>query len=323
MTMKKILFASFIIVSTMINAEDLKLSNFITNTSFSGDARVRYAFTDDENSTADSDAFSTRLRLNTNTRINENFSFGTRLTLANRTLGGTETNVAFNRIFMDYKEKNYSIRAGRMYAPVYIFSDMFMDVDVDGIAYSKKIKDTQLKAGYLILKSDASAKASDENTILYTEGVHTFNLGENKLLISTAVFLEDETKTSTTDGLNILTVGAEYTHKLSGSIEMAKLTGQYIKTDADADNVGYTLGVIAGSKSLNNKGTWQGIVEYKVAEANSFLSVATLNREIIKFGASTYIAPNSNLEMTYEMIESENDNSVDKNVLTFTLNNNF
>lgn len=323
MKMKRLLLPTLFAISIMANADELKLSNFITSTTFSGDARLRYFFTDNTTETADSDALSTRLRLNTRTKINESFSLGTQLVLGSKTLGTESSNVTFNRIFMDYKDGENTIRAGRMYAPVYVFSDMFMDVNIDGIAYSTKIKDTQLKAGLLILKSEATAKTSDENTVLYTEAVHNLKLGENKLLLSAGVFMEDESKGNTKEGLNILTLGAEYTHNLKGALEMAQLRGQYVKSDANNDNLGYTLGVVIGSKSLNNKGSWQGIAEYKVAEANSFLNVATLDREILKFGVSTCIAPNSNLEMTYEMIEAEKDNTVDKNVLTFTLNHSF
>lgn len=324
MTIKKLLLASFLAVGTMANADELKLSNFITNTTFSGDARLKYATINYDNSTSDSDAATTRLRLNTNTKINDSFSVGTRLTLSNRTLGGAENTVTFNRIFMDYKEKNYSIRAGRMYAPVYVFSDMFMDVDVDGIAYSTKIKNTQLKTGYLILKSEPTSKTSDENTVFYVEGVHNVNIGENKILFSAATFLEDESKSSTSDGLNIMTLGAEYTHKLGGTIDIAQLKGQYIQSDADTSNKGYTLGVSLGTKTLKNKGDYQGSIEYKVAEKNSFLSTSDyLNQKIIKLGATSYIAQNSNLEINYEMIESKEGDTVDKNILSFTLNHSF
>lgn len=321
MKMKNLLIPAFIAVTAMASANELNLSNFITNTKFSGDARVRYQADSEE----ETDKIDARLRLNLNTKINDNFSFGARVRLAERKLGaGTSREaVQTERLFMNYKTGNHNLTVGRMGTPIHILSNMIIDTNVDGIAYSTKIQDTQIKAGYLMLKRTED-KIADSNNMFYAQGVHTMNLGDNKLDLEASVYLEQEGTE-----LTVFTLGAQYTMNLGEgqALEMTRLRAQLIMSDEDDDNMGYTAGVLFGSKSLNKKGAWQGEIEYKVLEAAAFIGAtdleSKLDQQIIKLGALAYIAPNTNLEVTYEMIEKESTGDTMNNILSVILNHSF
>ena len=316
--MKKFLIPAFLAVVALANAEELKLSNYILNTTFSGDARVRYDvknYDTNSSSQTDSDYFSTRFRLNTTTKINDNFSFGTRIKLQKSPIGnavdsstnkGINADISIERLYMDYKIGNNTIRVGRMGSPIYILSDMLIDTNVEGIAYSTKFNDTQLKAGYLLKNSADSTETSDENSIIYAQGVQTFKLAENKLLVEASVYLEDKGNSTSTKAQDIkaFTLGGEYTLALNNTIEMAQIKGQYITSDADNDNVGYTAGLVIGSKAIKQQGTWQVAVDYKKVEKSAFPYISNdtvLDQEVTKIAATTYVAPNTNLELAYEI----------------------
>lgn len=345
MKMKNLLIPAFIAVTAMASANELNLSNFLTNTSFRGDARVRYQ-AHSEKDKDNHDNLDARLRLNFATKINENVSFGYRMRIGETTLGQSGNGLTTQRLFMDYKTGDHNLRVGRMGTPLFILSNMFIDTTVDGIAYSTKIQDTQIRAGYLVLNSNKLEKEkekeedksvnstlADENTMLYVQGIHTMNIGENKLDLEASLYLEQNAdmnkkavKPVTNKDLTIFTLGAQYTMNLGEgqALEMARLRAQYVMSDADDNNMGYTAGVLFGSSCLRNKGSWQGEVEFKVAEANSFVArTAKNNEQIIKLGAQTYVAPNSVLEVTYEMIESVEGSTVDKNIVSAILKYSF
>ena len=326
--MKKLIIPAFLAVVALANAEELKLSNYILNTSFSGDARVKYEMDSYDKTTSDADYFTTRLRLNTTTKINDNFSFGSRLRFQKEPIGSdTDGTVSLQRLYMDYKTGNHSIRVGRMGSPLYLLNDMLIDTNVEGLAYSTKFNNTQLKAGFLLRNAKTTTETSDENSIIYAQGIQTIKIGENKLVVEASAYSEDNKETSPKNQAEkAFTLGAEYTQSLTGPIQMAQIKGQYIMTDADDDNSGYSAGLVIGSKEIKEKGSWQGIAEYKSLEKNGFIYVNSdtkLDQKIAKIGAIAYVAPNTNLEVTYEMYDYVPSSKEDKNVLSTTLNYTF
>lgn len=338
--MKKFLIPAFLAVVALANAEDLKLSSYILNTTFNGDARVRYDVQNYDTPTtvnADNNYFSTRLRLNTTTKINDNFSFGTRLKFQKNPIGNavdSTTDKAVNadlsveRLYMDYKVGNNNVRVGRMGSPIYILSDILIDTNVEGIAYSTKINDTQLKAGYLLKNASTTAETSNENSVTYVQGVQTFKFGKDKLVTEVSGYSEDKGNSTSTKAkdLKTVTLGGEYTLSLDSIVEMAQIKGQYISSDADDNNIGYTTGVVVGSKAINKQGTWQVALDYKKLEKNAFPYISNdtlLDQKITKVTATTYVAPSTNLEVAYEIHDYISSSTKNNNILYAALNYTF
>ncbi len=325
--MKKLLIPAFIAVSMMANAEEVKLANFLTKTAIAGDARVLYNVTDTDGASTTPDYYTSRLRLNTTTKINDNFSYGMRLKFEDVIIGNTDKAVlTVDRAFMDYKMGAHSLRVGRMGSPIYVLSDMLIDTDVEGFAYSTKFNDTQVKAGFLLKNAATSTETADENSIIYVQGIQTIKLGTGNLLVEASAYSETKEKTSTAKDMTAFTAGAEYSLSLDGSVSMAKAKGQISMSDADDDNTGFTIGLTAGAKEIKAKGNWQGTVEYKSMDKNAFITVngdTKLDRKVTKASFITYIAPSTNLELAYTMTDFNATATKDKNVLEASLNYSF
>lgn len=327
--MKKILIPAFIAVSMLANAEELKLANFLTNTSIAGDARILYTLTDTDGASVTPDYYTTRLRLNTSTKINNNFSYSMRLKFEDSVIGdSTKSTISVDRLFVDYKVGKHSLRVGRMGTPLYVLSNMLIDTDVEGFAYSTKFGETQLKAGYLLKNSATGTETRDENSIVYVQGVQGIKLGNNKLSVEASAYSEDNLTTAnktSNPAEKAFTLGAEYTQNLNSPVQMAIAKGQITMTDADNDNTGFTFGLTVGSKAIKEKGNWQGTAEYKSIEKYGFINsgAAKLDQKITKASAITYVAPNTNLELAYTITDYNDTTKKDTNIIEASLNYSF
>lgn len=314
MNMKKLLVPAFIAVTMMANAEELKLSKFLTNTSFSGDTRINHETTDYDTTTADVDKTRVRFRLNMNTKINDNFVVKSQLRLADDHQLTTDGNITplVKYLELNYTMKNHTIVAGRSAGPFYKISNMFItDGEKDVIGYLGKYGNTELRTGWMFMANTSgthgvtnattSTENSDRQHALYVQGVHNLKLGENTLkLEATGITLERDAKNTVDKDVKGVLLGADYTHNLNSVIEMVQVRGQYVQTDAKNDNTGYSIGTVFGNKNLSKFGDWKAEVEYKMAENENYLAKKdNNNRENVKIWAQTYVGPSTDLEIEY------------------------
>lgn len=330
---KKLFLLSTIltIFSISANAEEVKLSNVLLNTTLSGDARINYYYKDDAKAVTENGDLRTRLRLNFATKIND-FSkvIGrTRITsdyeLGGNTVGGSTASsiLATDILYFDYKKGSHEILVGR-FAPFYKINDFFVtDGEREGFGYVTKIANTDLRAGYLF-KSDLDNKEiADNANYMYIQGVHNLKFAKGSLKIeATGIALNQEKGSSTKDSKGVL-LGADYTQNLNSGVEFVQVRGQYVQTDDNGKNTGNSIGVVFGSKNIAKLGDWKAEVEYKSAGKNNSLAKST-NQENVKLWAQTYVSPKMNLELEYNKRETlEGTKTVDYSTLGVSLNHSF
>lgn len=330
---KKLLLISAIVTvfSASANAEEVKLSNVLLNTTLSGDARINYYYKDDAKAVTENGDLRTRLRLNFTTKINDFSKIvgRTRLTsdyeLGGNTVGGSTASsvLATDILYFDYKKGNHEILVGR-FAPFYKISDFFVtDGEREGLGYVTKIANTDLKAGYLFSSDSNNKEIADKANYVYVQGVHNLKIAKGTLKIeATGIALNQEKGSSAKDSKGVL-LGADYTQNLNSVVEFIQVRGQYVQTDNDGENTGNSIGVVLGSKSIAKLGDWKAEVEYKSAGKDNSLAKSK-NEENVKLWAQTYVSPKMNLELEYNQRATlEGTKTVDYSTLGVSLNHSF
>lgn len=326
--MKKFLVPAFIAISVLANADEIKLSNFLTNTTFGGDTRINYAATDNKISDSQADIVSTRFRLNLNTKLNDNVSVNAQLRLTNGyELGGANTSkdVVTEFLNLNYKVGNHLIQVGRL-SPLYSLNSFLLtDGDKDALAYSTKIKNTQLKAGIVFPydSSNRSSELSDRSKILYGQAIHTLNIGKDTLATDvTGLGVQQDSKNTAKDVTGFI-LGAKYTHNLEGPVEFIQGKAQIAQSNNSGDTTGFVVGVTLGDNNLKKMGDWKAEVEYKVTEKDNNIA-NTKNVDNIKIWAQTYVAKNSNVEIEFNKRGTyKGTKTVDSQSLSVSLNHSF
>ena len=133
MNMKKFLVPAFIAASFMANADEVKLSNLLTNTKFTADTRLNYISKDDDAGNKENSDLRLRFRLNFDSQVNEFASVKGRVRLTNdydlgdNTVKGTSEKASLftDILYFDYKKGNHELLAGR-YTPFYKISNFFL-----------------------------------------------------------------------------------------------------------------------------------------------------------------------------------------------------
>lgn len=326
--MKKLLIPAFIAISAFASADEIKLSNFLTSTTFGGDTRINYSVTDTNTTNTQADVLSTRFRLNLNTKITDNISVGTQLRLTNGyELGGANASkdVVTEFLNLNYKVGNHLIQVGRL-SPFYSLNSLLLtDGDKDAIAYSTKINNTQVKAGVTLpySASDRSSELADRSKILYGQAIHTMNVGKDVLAIdATGLVVQQDTKSTSKDSTGII-VGARYTHNMTGAVEFIQAKAQLAQSTNSGDTTGFVAGVTLGDNSLKKLGDWKAELEYKVTEKDNEIA-NTKNVSNIKVWGQTYVGKNSNLELELNKRETyKGTKTVDYQSLSVSLNHSF
>ncbi len=331
MNMKKFLVPAFIAASFMANADEVKLSNLLTNTKFTVDTRLNYISKDDDASNKENSDLRLRFRLNFDSQVNEFASVKGRVRFTddydlgdNSVKGSSDKSSLFTDIlYFDYKKGNHELLAGR-YTPFYKISNFFYtDGEKEGVGYLGKLGNTDLRAGYLLSSNDDNTEITDKANYMYLQAVHNLKFENSSLKLSAAGMAINQKKGSTSDDSKGFMLGADYTQNLSSVIECAQIRGEYIQTDDDGENKGYSMGVVFGSKKIEKAGDWKAEVEYKEAEKNNSLA-KNKNQQNIKLWAQTYIAPKMDLEVEYNIRETlKGTKTVDYSELQVSINHKF
>lgn len=344
MNIKKLMVPILLSFSVMINAEELNLSNFVKNTSFSGDARINYSATGYSINGTDTDRLSTRFRLNLSTKINDNLSVNGQLRFTDGYSLGTTGNIGSEtpsastagsdfytrNLYFNYKKGNHQLQIGRVAAPFYSLNGFLMtDGDKDAIAYSTKIDNTQLKAGYVFLNNGTdsslnSTEISDKKRALYFQAIQNIAINKDSLAVEATGIAVTQDKKSSDDNVNAVILGASYTHQMTEIIEMVQGKAEYaqILNDKD-DNSGLSVGIAFGDNSLKKLGDWKAEAEYKMAGANNVIANSK-NQKNMKLWFQTYAGKNSNLEVEYNKRDTyKGTKTVDYSSLEISLNHTF
>lgn len=333
MNMKKFLVPAFIAASFMANADEVKLSNLLTNTKFTADTRLNYISKDDDAGNKENSDLRLRFRLNFDSQVNEFASVKGRVRLTNdydlgdNTVKGTSEKASLftDILYFDYKKGNHELLAGR-YTPFYKISNFFLtDGEKEGVGYLGKFGNTDLRAGYLLTSNADNTEITDKSDIMYLQAVHSLKFENSVLKLEAAGMAIDQPKGSTSDDSKGFMLGADYTQNLSSVVEYAQIRGEYIQTDDDGENKGYSMGVVFGSKKIEKAGDWKAEVEYKEAgENNTIAPVKNRDQKNIKLWAQTYIAPKMDLEVEYNIREKlKGPKTVDYSELQVSINHKF
>lgn len=336
--MKNLFIPAFIAVTMLANANEIKLSNVLLNTTLSGDARINYYYTDNQITDKENDDIRTRVRLNFSTKVNDFATINGRIRLtSDYELGSSDEGTVINGsnttaslftdiLYFDYKKGNNEILAGR-FSPFYKINDFFVtDGERDGIGYVTKIGTTDLRAGYLFASNETDTEIMDKKNLLYAQAVYNLASTTNTLkleLTGIATSQTEQEKSSTIEDSKGILVGADFTQNLNSAVEFIQIRGQYIQTDDDGENKGNSIGVLFGSKNIAKLGDWKAEVEYKSAGANNSLAKSA-NQENLKIWAQTYVSPKMNLELEYNNRETlKGAKTVDYSAMSVSLNHSF
>lgn len=333
MNVKKILVPAFIATTIMANAEDLKLSSLLTSTTISGDARVNYCVTDNSYANTENSDLRTRFRLNLSTKVNDFATINARVRLTNdyelgtaNASASTASSVLFTDIFyFDYKKGTNEVLAGR-FSPFYKINDFFItDGESEGLGYVTKIGNTDLRVGYLLGSNEADTKIIDKKSFAYGQAVYNLKSDKSLLKFEATGIALTQSEISTSDNVNGILLGVDYTQNLNSAVEFIQVRGQYIKTDETGENTGNSVGVVIGTKNIDKFGDWKAEIEYKSAGKNNSLAKSTnQNQKNVKVWAQTYVSPKMNFELEYNKRDTlKGTKTVDYSTLSASLNHTF
>jgi hypothetical protein len=321
--MKKIATLFLLITALAGAAEEVTLPKFIKNTNIKGDFRFRYENSKNEGDETARERGRVRIRLGFDTKVNEKWNVAYRFTSDNITLTKPHESKS---LMTDYAYAKYSnngncLYIGRFTNPLFILSDILWDYNMEGAAFSKKISQTQLTAAYLI--KEEVAKGSDPSIALI-QVMQNIGIRDNSLKGELSYY----NQMAGGDLPNITTAGLEYTHAIGIEkvMEQLKIRTQYILSDADENNKGYSLSLLTGTKTLSEVGNWQVLVEYKLLEKEAWienLGAVALGKKQLKFNIEAAIAKSSVIEAAYLITDNESGTTAENKTLQVNLKHYF
>lgn len=296
-----ILFAALLAIPAGIMLLDVQQANaadvpeWVQNFKFKGDLRLRYQGEDDNTDGDKRQRFRIRFRPGVTAKINDQWSVGFGLAT-----GGTDlrsTNQTFSEfstydIRLDYAYAEYSpsetveITAGKIKTPFWKAKDLLWDGDnrPDGVAANFTFETSDsvtwfLTPGFFVLGEYRESK-DDENfemMQLFQGGINAeFVKAAYLKFAATAYFFNDIEPGSFEESAGTNTEMIESAFALdaefgfTGAPIMIAAFGQFVSSDADAEETGYLMGVKFGDKSVKTKGQWQLKYNYRSLEANAF-----------------------------------------------------
>lgn len=282
----------------------VKLPSWVENTKFKGDFRLRY-----QNENTDNDGNPARsrgrirLRAGVESKVSDHWEAG--FGLATGGADPRSTNQTLTDEFqtpdirLDYAygeythDKIWSITGGKIKNPIWNPKDLLWDGDIrpDGIA--AKIEhsispalDFFVTPAFFLLE-EFSSSSKDPSMALIQPGINWKINDTVSLKFAAAYYNFIDVKgsnmsvwsagTNSRDGAgnwiydyDSITADAELGMKLSGVVPYVAVFGQYVNSDADANNTGWLAGFKAGYKSLKDLGQWQFTYNYRELEKDAW-----------------------------------------------------
>ena len=281
----------------------VKLPSWVENTKFKGDFRLRYQREDTENDGIPARTRARiRLRAGVESKVNDQWKAGFGLAT-----GGTDprsTNQTLDNEFetpdirLDYAYAKYSpnkmisISGGKIKNPIWGAKDLLWDGDItpDGVAAGIETKISPnveffATPAFFILEEFANSK-KDPAMGLIQPGINWKVTDKVNFKIAGTYYdfynvkgsnmaVHSSGTNSTVGGLWIydydsIAADAELGVKLSGMLPYFGLFGQYVNSDASADNTGWLAGFKAGHKSVKDMGQWQFVYNYRKLEKDAW-----------------------------------------------------
>ena len=283
----------------------LALPEFIKNTQFKGDFRLRYEYSDRENGDEDRNRGRYRFRLGMLTKVNEkvNVGFG----LASGPADPRSTNQTFTNSFetpdirLDYAYASYKpfewlrLVGGQFENPLWMPSGWMWDSDIrpQGVSASlnRKVGDVELfvNNGFWII--DEISSSDDDPMMVVLQPGYKINLGENAYFKNAFAYynfidvkgntLDYSAKTNTLNPDKTLAydyepvvVSGELGFKTNiAPMPYAALYGEYVKNTASSvsEDTGYTAGVKFGHEKIKEPRQWQVSAYYEKLEQDAWL----------------------------------------------------
>jgi polyhydroxyalkanoate synthesis regulator phasin len=288
--------------------EGFELPKWIKNTEVKGDVRIRYQSQDTDNDGRVSrDRGRIRARLGVVSKPNDKWEGAIGLATGgsdprstNQTLENTfqTPDIRLDYAYAKYSPiKSISIMAGKIANPIWGTKDLLWDTDIypDGLAatLSFKVKDNLeifATPAYFLLDEYSSSK-SDPTMAVLQSGIKT-KINKNVDLKFAAAYYNfshmkgndfsehssnSNTRIPTTNNwlyeYDGITLDGEIAFKLSEKIKLVEslsLFGQYVNSDADANNKGFLYGFSFGDKSIKAAKDWQVKVNYRKLEKDAW-----------------------------------------------------
>ena len=285
--------------------DKVDIPGWVKNTKIKGDVRVRYQTQDTDNDDSPSrNRGRMRVRMGIESKVNDDWTAG--IGMASGSDDPRSNNQTFDDVFdtkgwnLDYAYANYSpneaisITAGKMNNPFYTTKDMIWDSDInpEGVAleFNRKLSSNVKFFGtavYFLVEEYSSSK-DDPSLLAIQPGIDWKISDKVNLKFAGAYYLFNNIKgndlsvhsagTNSTDesgdwmyDYNSLAFDAELGIKLTSVIPYFGIFGEYVKSDADTDDIGWLAGVILGDKKVSEFGDWQVKINYRKLEKDAWL----------------------------------------------------
>ncbi len=280
------------------------LPSWVSSMTLSGDLRVRYQTEDVDNDGKPArNRWRIRLRPGLDAKINDQWKAG--FGLATGSDDPISTNQTLENEFqspdirLDYAYAQYSptkdikIMAGKLKNPLYTTKDLMWDNDArpDGLAATFNFKASDkigffITPAYFILEEFSTA---DDPAMMVLQPGMTWKINDNvNFKIALAYYDFKNVKGSNmsvhSQGTNSTDAGglwlydhdstafdAELGFKISSFIKYASVFGEYVKSYADTDNIGWLAGITFGDEKVNESGKWQFTYNYRDIEKDAWV----------------------------------------------------
>jgi hypothetical protein len=283
----------------------LAMPEFIKNTKFKGDFRLRYEYSDRENGDEDRNRGRYRFRLGLVTKVNDKVDVG--FGLASGPADPRSTNQTFTNSFetpdlrLDYAYASYKpfewlrLVGGQFENPLWMPSGWIWDSDIRPQGVSASMNRTTAGGVELFMNNgfwiiDEIASSSDDPMMFVLQPGYKINLGEKAYFKNALSYynfidvkgnaLDYSAKTNTLDNKVLaydyepVVVSGELGFKTGiAPIPFAALYGEYVKNTASSvkEDTGYTAGIKFGHEKIKEPGQWQVSTYYEKLEKDAWL----------------------------------------------------
>jgi len=284
------------------------LPSWVQNMTLSGDIRVRYQTEDVNNDTNPRrDRWRIRLRTGVTSRINDQWGAafglatgggtdGTDPISRNQTLTDEfqAPGARIDYVYIKYTPvKDMTFMAGKIKNPLWITKDMIWDHDAmpDGLGGNlnfkasdsitffvnpgyfvlKEIKETTKDPAMLAIQPGMNWKISDSLNFKVAGAYYNFiNVQGTDMSVHSDGGNSRDAVNKWLYKMNSTAFDAELGLKMSNFLKNISVFGEYVKSDADADNTGWDAGIKLG-ESVSEKGQWQLVYNYRNLEKDAWV----------------------------------------------------
>ncbi|MBU0651067.1 putative porin, partial [bacterium] len=337
----------------------VEIPEWIKNTKFNGDIRLRYETKGKDNQVS-RQRERIRVRLGVETEINKDLKAGIKIAAAGKDPRSTtqsfentfeSKNIVLNQAYIQYKpNENLKITAGKFEKPFFAADQLVWDSDLcfegQAVSLNKDMSDKLnlfVNAGLFVL--DENANTSKDPLMYYIQPGFKQKVGEKMLWEFAAGYfgfsdVRGNTLDYSSNSNSIENGGLKYNFnsinlvsKLTYSWQDTKkddyamsFVSDYIENFDSGDN-GYLLGINYGFKQLKKRGAWQLFYNWRKLERDAFLDVfpssecysGKTNIQGHELGAAYVLLENVVLSLDYYYTEDIDNTDIEEHLFTADL----